>query len=324
MLPCPCEPEREPPQLAGSEAPGSRTSAHVGYSSFSQPGSGEAVLSWLCCALGGSPASQRLGAGGLALPCCGGAKYIRLGQKITAWRNRQGGLWDGGGRGAAWPCLRRAGGDRVVGRQSGPFPGGWGGHCGWWRGMAGAPQAIPPPFPSPGRAARGWGGDGTGLPLPGLSALFSGIYRAPFPALFSFIHSFVPATALKHICGGSDSIPLLQGHLVAGVPVGIWHLYSRAGLRQPFPAPSRGCGGMRGAQPSPSQRRGHGLRLFLLNKPRAGSSADVRPWKYLYEGPEPARCSPRRWGWEEGCSLPTPTRCSHLWPAPAALPGHGR
>lgn len=47
---------------------------------------GKAMLSWLCCRLGGSPASWRA-----ALPCCREAKYTRL-------ATNQGAVWASGCR----------------------------------------------------------------------------------------------------------------------------------------------------------------------------------------------------------------------------------
>lgn len=85
--------------------------------------------------------------------------------------------------------------------------------------------------------------------LPGLLALFPAIYQASFPALVSLIYSFVPVTALKHICSWSGSIPLLQCCLSLG-PWAIWHLYHQTGLCQPFPVSSQAVVGWMGHSPA--------------------------------------------------------------------------
>lgn len=146
-----------------------------------------------------------------------------------------------------------------------------------------------------------------------LLALFPAIYQAPFPALFS-LHSFVSATALKRIYSLTASLSARDA--CRWIPVGIWHPYCQTGLCQPFPVPSQGT-----AQPFAETQLQ--LRFLLLNKPPPGSSTDVRLWKYLCEGLELARRGRRHRNWEEGCSLPILRRCAHLWPAPAALSGHG-
>lgn len=93
-------------------------------------------------------------------------------------------------------------------------------------------------------------GRGRGCRLPGLLALFAAIYQAPLPALLSLIHSFVPATALKRICSGSDSIPLLQGCLLPG-PLGDLASLSTDWALSALPSV---LPGLCGAQPSPLQR----------------------------------------------------------------------
>lgn len=64
----------------------------------------------------------------------------------------------------------------------------------------------------------------------------------------------------------------------------------RLGFVSPSPHPPGLCwDGWGTAQPFAET-----LPLLLLNKPPAGSSADVRVWKYLCEDLEPARRSPQR------------------------------
>lgn len=110
--------------------------------------------------------------------------------------------------------------------------------------------------------------------------------------LISLIHSFVPATALKRICGRSDSIPLLQGCLSLGPCGDLASLLLDWALSAlPRILPELWWDGWGTAQPFAETRLQ--LWLLLLNKPPAGSSADVRLWKYLCEGPEPAQRGPR-------------------------------
>lgn len=112
------------------------------------------------------------------------------GQEGMGW-----GMWEG----STDPSLGTGGVPRLAARH----------------GMAGNPEARPYTFSISWPRYKGLG-RGRGSQPPGLSALFPAIYQAPFPGLISLIRSFVPATALKRICGRSDSIPLLQGCLSLG------------------------------------------------------------------------------------------------------------
>lgn len=275
---------------------------------------GKAVLSWLCCTLGGSPASWRA-----ALPCCREAKYICLATNQGAVSSPAAAM--GWGREAAQQCLGRTGQGWGWGQGHGKAVQALG-MAGIWPGMAraGNPQPVLPPFPPPDHFVRNWGRDEAAGSW--LLALFPAIYQAPLLALF-FLHSFVSATALMCIYSQSDSIPLCQGCLsldpcgdlasllpdwaLSALPralPGLWQ--DRWGTAQPF-----------------AETQLQQLRFLLLNKPPPGSSTDVRLWKYLCEGLGLARCGQRHRNWEERCSLPILRKCAHLWPVPAPLSGHG-
>lgn len=195
-----------------------------------------------------------------------------------------------GGCVTAWPCPRRGRGGGC-GKAAQILPWGPAGHPG--AGSTARPgTARQETLKLPLRllhllATLRGAGRGRGCRLPGLSALFPAICQAPFPALVSPIRSFVPATALKRICGWSSSIPLLQGCPLLG-PCGDLASLSLAWAFSALPCVLLGpwWDGRGTAQPFAEMQLQ--LRLLLLNKPPAGSSVDVRPWKYLYEGLEPA------------------------------------